>query len=857
MHASLLCKKELLKPRTALLALLALALMVAACRAGPTPTTVPTATRQAPTSTPTEPAPDPTPTVTATVEPTPTEMTYQPVFEEAACPFDIPPGQVEGQTVECGYLVVPEDRSVPEARTIRLAVAVFHPPGGPSKPDPIIYLSGGPGGSALELIYYSYLKFAPVLAEGRDLILFDQRGVGLSEPALDCPAVLTLSFDLLDHEIDGKKPTDEEAFELFLQAFESCQQDLSQVADLSAYHTAASAADVNDLRLALGYEGVNLWGGSYGTRLALEVMRDYPEGLRSVVLDSVYPPDVNLYLESPANLDRAMDALFESCAADEVCNAAYPNLRTVFFETVDRLNESPVSGEITDPFAGKSYEALLDGDTLLALLFQLLYDTDALSLLPQMIYDASQGDFDLIHTIRGTLIGQAFASSRGMMFSVQCHEELVFGSRKEFEAISASYPELAAVFEYSVVGGLAFEVCTSWGAGRADDLENRPISSDVPTLVLAGEFDPITPPAWARRAAETLSKGYAFEYPGVGHGASLARTCPRSMMLAFLDDPTRKPDDTCMAEMGIQFATRYTDPEGQFTSLVLPGWSAEYADGYGVLTSQEDDITIYLLAVEGKEIAEASKVAWARVKPDFDLEPAVQPRPCAGCAASDAEQFAFVHYDTGGEQRFILGIGWLYEGVVYLLLWDADPDAIEENTTQLNLLVTRFTITALRSARQGEKATPSPVEETGADVEVTLVPFTSDEFGISGLVPEGWPEVAAGTFMRGSSPTDQTAIIQKAFPGTTIEEFTPQLLPALRLKELPEPVATHESEALTWTLYAVEIEAPGVGTFVVDVALSETEEATYLILFQVLKDDYDALHEAVFLPAVEALAPTE
>jgi hypothetical protein len=324
------------------------------------------------------------------------------------------------------------------------------------------------------------------------------------------------------------------------------------------------------------------------------------------------------------------------------------------------------------------------------------------------------------------------------------------------------------------------------------------------------------------------------------------------MMLAFLDDPTRKPDDTCITEMGIQFATRYTDPEGRVTSLVLPGWSAEYADGYGVLTSQQDDITIHLVAVEEKEIAEASKVAWARVDPDFDLEPVVRPRPCVGCAAADAEQFAFVNYDVGEEGRFILGIGWLYEGVVYLLLWDADPDAIEENTAQLNLLVTRFTITALE-----EEATPSPVEEPGADAEVTLVPFISDEFGISGLVPEGWSEIAAGTFIRGSTPSDQTAIIQKAFPGTTIEQFKPQLLPALRLKELPEPVATHESEALTWTLYAVEIEAPDVGTFMVDVALSETEEATYLILLQVLKDDYDALHEAVFLLALEALAPAE
>ena len=148
---------------------------------------------------------------------------------------------------------------------------------------------------------------------------------------------------------------------------------------------------------------------------------------------------------------------------------------------------------------------------------------------------------------------------------------------------------------------------------------------------------------------------------------------------------------------------------------------------------------------------------------------------------------------------------------------------------------------------------PSDAETDGG--EIKLVPYTSDDFGISGLVPEGWTEVTPGTFARGSSATDQTALIQKSFPGLTIEQLKPQLLPVLRIEELPEPVGTYESEALTWALYAVEIEAPGLGTFVVDVALAETEDGTFIILFQALKEDHDALHEAIFLPAVDALAP--
>lgn len=295
--------------KKSLLSVVAVVLLSTACsRPMATPTPVPT-------STPTE-AP-PTPAVT----PAPQLLV---IFEPAACPFQLPPGQIEGTTVECGYLVVPENRADPDAGTIRLAVGIFHPPGGATEPDPIIYLAGGPGGSALELLYLSFESaYQPILAAGRDLILFDQRGVGLSEPALDCPDAHELALELLDHELDGEELSQEEMGVLFGDAYAACAEDLRAVADLAAYNTAASAADVNDLRLALGYDQVNLWGQSYGTRLALGVLRHDPQGVRSVVLDSVYPPDVDMYLESPPNLDRALGALFEACAADAACGAAY------------------------------------------------------------------------------------------------------------------------------------------------------------------------------------------------------------------------------------------------------------------------------------------------------------------------------------------------------------------------------------------------------------------------------------------------------------------------------------------------------------------------------------------------------
>jgi pimeloyl-ACP methyl ester carboxylesterase len=477
------------------------------------------------------------------------QLTYIPVFEKSACPFTPPPDQVDGRTVECGTLLVPEDRTDPDSRTIRLAVAIFHPAKGAIEHDPVIHLVGGPGASALELIYLSFKQgYAPMLATHRDLILFDQRGVGFSEPALDCTDARELGLELLDNEIGGRQLGDDETKALFDDAYRACAQELAGKADLSDYNTLASAADVNDLRIALGYEQVNLWGGSYGTRLALGVMRDYPEGIRSAVLDSVYPPDVDMYLETPANLDRSLTLVFDSCAAEPLCNAAYPNLRQVFFSTLATLNEKPVSMVVTNPLNGKSYDMLFSGDAFFGLIFQLLYQTEALPLIPMLIYDANQGELELAGRIYGSLLSLGSISSRGMTFSVQCNEETSFSTLEQYEDELLNYPDLAPYLQDSILGNFGYRVCIFWDAGQADARENGPVTSDIPTLILQGEFDPITPPVWGQHAAETLSNSYYHLYPGVGHGAGVTE-CAREMMIAFILDPGQDPDGSCIENM--------------------------------------------------------------------------------------------------------------------------------------------------------------------------------------------------------------------------------------------------------------------------------------------------------------------
>jgi pimeloyl-ACP methyl ester carboxylesterase len=580
--------------------------LVAACGTEPTPTSPPpTDVVQAATDMPLPPtgAPEPTESPAPTLTPLPV-----PVFEEAACPFELPEGQVDGRTVECGYLEVPEDRADPAGDTLRLAVAIFRNPDGDPEPDPVIYLEGGPGGSSLEFASLSFDDMsAPVFAANRDLILFDQRGVGLSEPALDCPDLMELGIELLDNEIDGRVLTYSEMDDLYLETALACGMDLEQIANLADYNSVENAADVEDLRRALGYDQVNLWGISYGTRLALEMMRDYPDGLRSVVLDSVFPPDVDSEAEGPANISRALEELFAGCQADASCSAAYPDLREVLFDTVDRLNETPADFTVVNPLTGEEYDAVMNGDDMLGLIAQSLYQTSVIPLLPQIIYDASAGGYDMIGRIAGVLLATQEGMSDGMHFSVQCNEEIPFSSEASFEEALADYPELDGLFTDVDGESMSYVLCAGWNSGEADPSANEPVSSDIPTLVMSGQYDPVTPPGWARRAASTLSNSFFFEFPGLGHGTSPGTGCPAEMMTAFFDDPGAAPDDACIAEMGppafvvpaqtgaVVFEP-FVDEELDIAGVVPTGWTDQ---GNGVYSRGASDLDATVLIQQG------------------------------------------------------------------------------------------------------------------------------------------------------------------------------------------------------------------------------------------------------------------
>lgn len=526
---------------------------------------------------------------------------YQPRFVEGKCQFVAVPDQ----DPRCGYLEVPENRSVAGSSIIRLHVAIFESTSDSPAPDPVVYLEGGPGGDALETVQYSFKDtFAPLLSE-RDVIIFDQRGTGFSEPSLACKEVEDLTVDYIGTILEP-----EQGLQIELAAEQACHDRIAAGGvDFTAYNSAESAADVADLRTVLGYDEWNLYGISYGTKLALTVMRDHPEGIRSVVLDSVYPPERDLVTETPADFARALGEFFAACEEDANCSAAYPDLEPRFFAQVDALNASPIVVQVSDALTLARYDAAIDGDALMGTTFQALYSIDAIRYLPRMITDLEDGEsFVLGLLVSNAVTNRSFLSS-GYYSVVQCREEAPFSDPDSAQAAIDAYPEFGDYFDASFgVGPATYQACQIWDTGRADDVENEAVVSSIPTFITTGLYDPITPPAWGTGVAEHLPNSFYREFFS-GHAATATDLCAQTLMLAFLNDPDIEPNDSCidtLAPPEFLDPALATGPSGYVEVSIdgLTGATTVRPEGWeevndGVWTRGETDLDTTVLFVVG------------------------------------------------------------------------------------------------------------------------------------------------------------------------------------------------------------------------------------------------------------------
>lgn len=486
---------------------------------------------------------------TVTPEPTSESGTQEPTpgpsegtgAETAQCPFQVP----EGVDVECGVLNVPENHA-DGTGNVRLPYAILRAQATTVEEDPIIYLSGGPGESALALLEQGYgLVFEPMLTN-RDIIVFDQRGTGSAEPSLACTELVDFAWEAMEQSLER-----DAVIAGSQAALEACHTRLTDSGiDLAAYNSAASAQDMEALRLALDYDRWNIHGISYGSRLALTAMRDYPDSIRAVVLDSAYPLEVNLYEEVPTNAARAMNALFDACAADTACSERFGDLQQTFTTLVQRLNQEPADIEITDITTGQPFELALTGDDVAGFLFQSLYQTALIPFLPEIIDGASDGEFGTIGLLQSAMLLQLDMINTGLQLSVQCHEEVTFADAQALRDAAAEHPELEGFFQTAVtLGPSVVDVCEQWDVGAADAVENEAVTSDIPTLVLAGDMDPITPPAWGEAVASNLANSFFFNLPYTGHGVVISHACAADIQQQFLDDPASEPDSACIGDI--------------------------------------------------------------------------------------------------------------------------------------------------------------------------------------------------------------------------------------------------------------------------------------------------------------------
>jgi pimeloyl-ACP methyl ester carboxylesterase len=454
-----------------------------------------------------------------------------------------------GPEFTCGYLSVPENRSRPFSRTIRLAVATRKATAPNPKSDPILFLTGGPGGSGLGEGPGVAKEWHP----DRDVIFLDQRGALKSDPFLSCPEIDTFMESTVGLSWSAPETALQSA-----AIVHACRDRLTAAgADLAAYNTTESASDIADLRIALGIDRWNIYGVSYGTDLALQVLRDHPEGIRSVVIDAVLPPNINPLETGWRAASESATAIYEACAAQPDCHASFPGGRAEYTRVIKDLAVNPRTVHVNDPNTHQDVAVMIDA-------YKLSYTIAFATLLgsswkvPSMIHDlaAGSGTEAALEVLAG-VFPPAF-NSYGLQFGVMCRE---MAGRTNLKRVRAAgkrdLPDFpAAVTDRPAMFPWIFTDCAAWDVPAAPSQAVKAVKSDVPVLLTSGEFDGTAPPSYAAEAATRLRNSRNLVFPGIGHSASRwAQSCFATIMTNFLDQPDGFDDSCLTAQKVPQFLT--------------------------------------------------------------------------------------------------------------------------------------------------------------------------------------------------------------------------------------------------------------------------------------------------------------
>ena len=437
----------------------------------------------------------------------------QPALELADCRLD-------GVSVpaRCGSLTVFEDRAAAAGRTLDLEIVAIPAVSDNADPDPLFFLAGGPGQAATDLAGPTLPLFADV-RRSRDLVFVDQRGTGGSG-RMHCAF---FESDSAEQAVGESLQFDS----LPLDGLRECLAEVQTAADPRQYTTAVAMDDLDDVRAALGYERINLYGGSYGTRAALVYMRRHPGRVRTAVLDGLAP--IAMRLPSNMNVDahRALDRLFADCAADPGCREAFPDLSETLAAVLEALEANPRRLDTVHPRTGEPFVLEVSAVGFAGGLRNALYNTTLSSLVPWTIARAAAGDFAPFLAQLTPLVESGEAINIGMFLSVLCAEDVSRLPAREAERLAGE----------GTLGRLVMEVttdaCTVWPAAELPESFFEPVRSDAPALLLSGDLDPVTPPRWGEAVMDGLTNARHVVAPGAGHGV-LPRGCARDVVAEFI-----------------------------------------------------------------------------------------------------------------------------------------------------------------------------------------------------------------------------------------------------------------------------------------------------------------------------------
>jgi pimeloyl-ACP methyl ester carboxylesterase len=445
-------------------------------------------------------------------------------LEEAAC--RLVAESLPAVLAKCSRLVVPEDRRQKDGRTLPLFVARVPALTATPSPDPLVVIAGGPGQSAVDFYLEMRQAFEPIRRE-RDIILLDQRGTGRSSDGFHCDFPSDLDIDLA-------------APDRLSAAVKACLGELDR--DPRMFSTSPAVADLDVLRAALGVERWNVYGVSYGTRVAQHYARRYPERTRAMILDGVVPAELVLGPDIALDAEHALNAIFARCAADAGCANRFPELGNRFAKLRERLANEPAKIDVPDPLTGKLEKRRFTEAELVGVVRLMSYSAPTVALLPLALSSAYAGEYGMLAAEAEVLLGGTEdALSIPMHNSVVCSEDAPFFSGDPERGVSATY------LGSSIIDSLA-AICGVWPVGVVDADFKQPLKFSGPVLLLSGQYDPVTPPVYAERAmAHGLDNAVHLVGPGQGHGMAGVGCVPRLMARFVETARTDSIDGHCLA----------------------------------------------------------------------------------------------------------------------------------------------------------------------------------------------------------------------------------------------------------------------------------------------------------------------